>query len=309
MTTSHRPGRGLLGALAAAVLLAAPAAAHADVYLSVPVRFLGGPIAPAVAVPAAPSAAASAGAPLDGAATPPAEAGLLGYPCDTDRPADCMDWMDPGDFTPPPGTPDADPGSADPPAVVVPQVPEPAAAAAVAGGLTAPAPQSWLPWQTPLLRWRALAGTTIYNVQVFRGTRLVMSAWPVRNRLRVPAGVLEQGRTYVWVVWAARGLRASPRYATTPVGRSTFQVTLRPRLVFRRPGGAPGTTVAEVRPHIPLGRVHLVYPGAAPAGAPSAIALDANGLVALPIPRRAAERLGAVLVDRGPTPPLGLRAP
>ncbi len=119
--TSPRPPRGparrSLGSLAAAaVLLVAPAAAHADVYLSVPIRFLGGPIAPAVPVaPGSTSSAAPSGSPLDVAAPPPADAGLLGYPCDTDQPADCMDWTDPGDFTPPPGTPDAEPGSADPP--------------------------------------------------------------------------------------------------------------------------------------------------------------------------------------------------
>ncbi len=310
---SHRPScrraRRSAPLLACVALAAAPAAATADVHVSVPVRFLGGPIAPAVPVPA-PGAAGPAGDPLGIDAPAPAGPALLGYPCDTPDPADCMDWTDAGDLTPPPGTPDAEPGSADPPVTAAaPLVPDPAAAAATAGGLIAPAPESWLPWQTPLLRWRAAAGATHYNVQVFRGTRLVMSAWPRTARLRVPRGVLEQGRTYVWVVWAGRGQRSAPRYGAAPVGRATFQVTLRPRLVFRTPGAAPGTTIAEVRPHIPFGRLRLVRTTTPLRRLPAQIALDARGFVALPVGARAAERLRAVLVDRGPAPPLGLRAP
>lgn len=312
---SHRPPsrrarRGVLPLLAVAALAAAPAAATADVNIGVPVRFLGGPIAPAVPVAAPVGGGPAAGDALSLAGPAPAGAALLGYPCDTPDPADCMDWTDAGDLTPPPGTPDAEPGSADPPVIAAaPRVPDPATAAATAGGLIAPAPESWLPWQTPLLRWRPSAGATHYNVQVFRGTRLVMSAWPRAAQLRVPRGVLQQGRTYVWVVWPGRGPRAAPRYGATPIGRATFQVTLRPRLVFRTPGGAPGTTIAEVRPHIPFGRLRLVRATPALRGLPGQIVLDARGFAALPVTARSAERLGAVLLDRGPTPPLGLRAP
>jgi len=64
-----------------------------------------------------------------------------------------------------------------------------------------------------------------------------------------------------------------------------------------------------VRPHIPFGTLHLQRPGALSARVPRTVTLDANGRFVLPIPPRAAERLGAVLTGRGPLPPVGLRGP
>ena len=194
----------LVPALATVALLAAPALAHADVPLAVPPAFLGGPIAPALAV--APPAANSTpnGAPLSVADPAPAEAAFVGYPCDPEDPPDCVQWTEPADLRNPPDAATAPaPGDA-PVAPTAPEVSDPAAVAATAGALIAPAAEAWLPWQTPLLRWSPSKGATHYNVQVFRGTRLVLSAWPRRSRLRVPRGVLDQGRTYVWVVWPGR---------------------------------------------------------------------------------------------------------
>ena len=175
------------------------------------------------------------------------------------------------------------------------------------GGLRFPGPADWLPWQRPTLRWTPAPGAGYYNVQIFRGTRRVMNAWSEDTRLRVPEGVLRQGRSYVWVVWPASGPRRAARYGTA-VGRSTFAVTLRPRLVFHRPGSGRGT-VAEVRPHIPFGTLHLRRPGTLSARVPRTVTLDARGRFVLPISTRAAERLGAALTGRGPTPPVGLRGP
>ena len=175
------------------------------------------------------------------------------------------------------------------------------------GSLVHPKAADWLAWQGPTLRWRAQAGAGYYNVQVFRGQRRVLNAWSTDTRLKVADGVLRQGRSYVWVVWPGSGPRASARCGT-PVGRSIFAVTLRPRIVFRSPGSSRGT-VGEVRPHIPFGTIRLTRPGGPAKRVPGIVTLDRRSRLSLPISSRAAERLGAVLTDRGPTPPVGLRGP
>lgn len=173
------------------------------------------------------------------------------------------------------------------------------------GRLVHPGPASWLRWQQPVLRWRGTKGADLYNVQIFRGGRRVLAAWTGRTALRVPEDVLRQGRTYVWVVWPGEGSPRDARYGS-PLGRSTFAVTLRPRIVFRTPG-AGGGTVGEVRPRIPGGVIALYGGGRAAARIPDRIRVGASGLFTLPVPRRTAERLGASLIERGPRPPVGLR--
>jgi hypothetical protein len=91
------------------------------------------------------------------------------------------------------------------------------------------------------------------------------------------------------------------------VGRSTFAVTLRPRIVFRARGRR--AVSAEVRPHIPFGALRLRRPAGLRARVPSVVTISRRGRFTLPISKRAAERLGAVLADRGPEPPVGLRGP
>ena len=184
--------------------------------------------------------------------------------------------------------------------------PTPAELAQAYGGLVSPKASDWLAWQRTTLRWRAAPRATDYNVQVFRGQRRVLNAWSKDTRLRVPLGVLRQGRTYVWVVWPANGPRGAARFAL-PVGRSTFAVTLRPRIVFRD-GGARATR-AEVRPHIPFGTLRLRPPRALRSRVPQVVTIDRRGRFTLPISKQAAERLGAVLADRGLRPPVGLRGP
>lgn len=309
---------------ATAAGLAAPAAAVADVYVAVPTPFLGGPIwnpLPATSPEASgrPSLAPALGSdPCQGAA--PGDCAVVGPGADietTPLPAPGPGGIgDIGDGVgvesdPPPDT--DTPGAAETQAAATAAAPMPATPptpaelAAAFGGLVSPRAADWLPWQRPMLRWRGLAAASYYNVQIFRGQRRVLNAWSTDTRLRVPEGVLRQGRSYVWVVWPAAGRRTAARYGTA-IGRSTFAITLRPRIVFHAPGG-DRATVAEVRPHIPFATLRLSRPGALAKRVPRTVTLDRDGRFALPISTQAAERLGAVLLDRGPNPPVGLRGP
>ncbi len=88
----------------------------------------------------------------------------------------------------------------------------------------------------PMLRWtRGPAGTTIYNVQIFRvGTpdaaranavplRKIRSAFPRARQLRAPR--LVRGACYVWRVWPYRGAT----FTTKPLAVSHFCVARRAR--------------------------------------------------------------------------------
>jgi hypothetical protein len=85
----------------------------------------------------------------------------------------------------------------------------------------------------PLFVWAPVRGASYYNVQVFKGTRKVFSAWPTTNRLRMPASWRFGGRrerltpgTYRWYVWPGFGARARTRYGAA-LGSSTFTVVAR----------------------------------------------------------------------------------
>jgi hypothetical protein len=72
-----------------------------------------------------------------------------------------------------------------------------------------------------LLRWRTVGGASYYNVQLYRGARLIHTAWPSRALLRVRH--LRPGH-YRWYVWPGRGTsRAEARYGRL-VGHSTFTI-------------------------------------------------------------------------------------
>jgi hypothetical protein len=80
----------------------------------------------------------------------------------------------------------------------------------------------------PLLVWAKVAGATYYNVQLFRGTRKVFSAWPTRSRLRIPPSWRFGGRrerlipgTYRWYVWPGFGARAAVDFGEV-LGTSSF---------------------------------------------------------------------------------------
>lgn len=319
--------RTLLVFLAAtAAGLAVPAVASADVYVDVPTAFLGGPIWNPLPAPTPEAAGRPSLAPRPASdpcrAAAPGDCAVVGADAETEPvplPApgpggvgDLGDGVGVEDHPPPdtdtPGGEQQQRQQATPPVAAMPAAP-PATAdlTAAFGDLVSPRAADWLAWQRPTLRWRARAGAGYYNVQIFRGPRRVLNAWSTDTRLRVPEGVLRQGRSYVWVVWPAAGPRSAARYGTA-LGRSTFAITLRPRIVFRSPGGG-GATVAGVRPHIPFATLRLGRPGALAKRVPPTVTLDRRGRFVLPISTRAAQRLGAVLTDRGPSPPVGLRGP
>jgi hypothetical protein len=294
-------------AVAAALIAATalPGAASADVFVEVPAPFLGGPIWKPISIAPTPE---PTGRP---SFAPPPSADV----CQPDAPG-CVivgggaegDGVVPGAPTPsvidPP--PDQVESLSRAPGPVAPAMaPSAEEAQAAFGRLLRPRAADWLAWQRPVLSWRAAPRAAYYNVQIFRGMRRVMNAWSTDRRLRVPEGVLRQGRSYVWVVWPGIGPRANATYGPA-VGRSTFAITLRPRLVFR---ASRGGVVAELRPHIPFARVRLYRPSTSESSAPRIVTLNARSLVRLSTTRSAAESLGALLVDRGPTPPVGLRGP
>ena len=303
--------------------MAMPSVASADVYVDVPMRFLGGPIWNALAATSPDGAGRPSLAP--GAASDPCRGATAGdcFVVGSDAQTEDIPLPAPGpggigvlgdgvglegEPTPEVDTPGAEQQQAGAPTpALAPALPAPGELATAFGRLASPKAADWLAWQRPTLRWRSEKGASYYNVQIFRGQRRVLNAWSPDTRLRVPKGVLRQGRTYLWVVWPAAGNRSAARYATA-LGRSTFAVTLRPRIVFR-PRGAGRSTLAEVRPHIPFATLRLQRPGALAKRVPATVTLDRRGRFVLPISTRAAERLGALLTDRGPNPPVGLRGP
>ena len=81
----------------------------------------------------------------------------------------------------------------------------------------------------PILRWRAVPRATYYHVQLFRGGRRILAAWPAgpqlaltplwswrRHRYRLDRG------TYRWYVWAGYGRRSAARYKR--LGTAAFTV-------------------------------------------------------------------------------------
>jgi hypothetical protein len=80
------------------------------------------------------------------------------------------------------------------------------------------------------LAWQEKAGTTFYNLQLYRNGVKIMSVWPRRPGFVIPrswryggkAYALVPGR-YVWYVWPAKGTRAQPQFGRV-LGRSSFIV-------------------------------------------------------------------------------------
>ncbi len=84
--------------------------------------------------------------------------------------------------------------------------------------------------QTPTLAWNAFGGASYYNVQLFRGSVKVLSAWPMKPSLALRRAWAFDGKRYRltpglyrWFVWPAFGVRASADYGDL-LGSSTFQV-------------------------------------------------------------------------------------
>lgn len=83
----------------------------------------------------------------------------------------------------------------------------------------------------PLLRWTADRRATYYNIQLFRGNRKVLSAWPKRAGFQLASKWsyhrhhyrLRPGE-YRWYVWPGFGRRSAVKYGP-PIGSSTFFIT------------------------------------------------------------------------------------
>ncbi len=81
----------------------------------------------------------------------------------------------------------------------------------------------------PLLRWTEIRRAGYYNVQLFRGDRKVLSAWPRRPRLKLQRAWrfegerfrLVPGRRYRWLVWPGRGKRSLNKYGPL-IGSGSF---------------------------------------------------------------------------------------
>jgi hypothetical protein len=83
----------------------------------------------------------------------------------------------------------------------------------------------------PRLTWKTAKGATYYNVQLFKGRKKVLSAWPHGNHLQLRAKWKYRGHkirlktgTYRWYVWPGLGARAAERYGHM-IGRSSFHVS------------------------------------------------------------------------------------
>jgi hypothetical protein len=82
----------------------------------------------------------------------------------------------------------------------------------------------------PALSWRPVRGATYYNVQLFSGNRKILTLWPVRSRVQLPARWRAGGRqqqlspgAYRWYVWPGYGPRSQNRYGDL-LGQSAFTV-------------------------------------------------------------------------------------
>jgi hypothetical protein len=88
-------------------------------------------------------------------------------------------------------------------------------------------------FSAPMLRWAAARGASYYNVQLYRGSKKVLSAWPRTNRLKLRLRWTFRGRRealvsgeYHWFVWPGRGLRSEANYGAM-LGQSSFVVVSR----------------------------------------------------------------------------------
>lgn len=84
----------------------------------------------------------------------------------------------------------------------------------------------------PILRWSRVPGARYYHVQLFRGSKRILAAWPQTNQLGLPAAWrwaghrhrLGPGR-YRWYVWAGLGARAFAQYRA--IGSAQFTLPRR----------------------------------------------------------------------------------
>ena len=85
----------------------------------------------------------------------------------------------------------------------------------------------------PLLVWRRANRARYYNVQVYRGRRKVLTAWPTKTRFQLQTRWKNLGRkeqllpgSYRWYVWPGYGAPSARRYGQL-LGQSTFVIARR----------------------------------------------------------------------------------
>jgi hypothetical protein len=71
----------------------------------------------------------------------------------------------------------------------------------------------------PILSWNAVRGASYYHVQLFRGSKRILAAWPANHQLGLPGKWRWAGHRYRlrpghyrWYVWAGLGRRAFANY-------------------------------------------------------------------------------------------------
>lgn len=82
----------------------------------------------------------------------------------------------------------------------------------------------------PLFRWARVRSATFYNIQLYRGSRKILSAWPAKPRLKLRRTWVYNGHPYRlrqggyrWWVWPAFGPRSKPNYGRL-LGTGAFRV-------------------------------------------------------------------------------------
>jgi hypothetical protein len=80
----------------------------------------------------------------------------------------------------------------------------------------------------PILRWKAVPGAAYYHVQLFRGGKRILAAWPSGPQLALHPAWSWAGRryrldrgTYRWYVWSGTGPRSAAHY--TRIGTAAFR--------------------------------------------------------------------------------------
>jgi len=86
----------------------------------------------------------------------------------------------------------------------------------------------------PLLRWTPVRGARYYNVQLKRDGKKILSRWPGKAKLQLPATWRFDGRKrrlkpgrYRWVVWPGEGPRSEGRYGKK-IGARGFAIVAPP---------------------------------------------------------------------------------
>jgi hypothetical protein len=81
--------------------------------------------------------------------------------------------------------------------------------------------------RTLTVSWRRDPRARYYNLQLYRGRRKVVSAWPTARRLTVRRTTMRAGR-YALVIWSGVGPKARARYARPPWVGQALRVRARP---------------------------------------------------------------------------------